>query len=68
MSWALTEVKLLTLISRSDTFSFSGEKSKFSELILESTVAQSLMTSRNAKIKLSGKCLVFSGGIRKKTI
>ncbi len=66
ISCALTEAKFLSLISRSDTFNFSGEKSKFSELILESAAAQSLMDSRNASIKLDEKYLIFNGGIRKK--
>ena len=66
VSCALTEASFLTFISRSDTFNFPGEKSEFSELILESAAAQSLMDSRNASIKLDGKYLIFNGGIRKK--
>ncbi len=65
VSCALTKAHFLTFLTRSDTFSFSGEKSEFSELILESAVAQSLMNSKNASIKLNRKYLIFNGGIRK---
>ena len=65
VSCALTDANFLSLITRSDTVSFSGGKSEFSELIIKSTAAQSLMGSRNASIKLNGKQLIFNGGIRK---
>jgi len=65
VSCALTEAHFLTFLTRSDTFNFSGEKSEFSELILDSAVAQSLMDSRNASIKLDQNHLIFNGGIRK---
>nr|WP_321237192.1 hypothetical protein [uncultured Psychroserpens sp.] len=68
LSCALTKASLLTYISRSDSFNFSGKKSKYSELILESAAAQSLMNSRNASIKLNGKYLIFNGGIKKNDV
>lgn len=64
VSCALTEAHFLTFLTRSDTFNFSGEKSEFSELILESAAAQSLMDSKNASIKLDRTFLIFNGGIR----
>lgn len=66
VSCALTDANFLSFISRTDSFNFSGERSKFSELILESAAVKSLMDSRNASIKLDGKSLIFKGGIRKK--
>lgn len=65
VSCALARAQFLSFIFRSDALNFSGEKSKYSELILESAAAQSLMNSRNASITLDGKHLIFNGGIRK---
>ena len=62
---ALSDANFLSFITRSDTVSFSGGKSEFSELIIKSKAAQSLMGSRNASIKLNGKYLTFNGGLRK---
>lgn len=66
VSCSLTKANLFTFISRSDSFNFSGKKSIYSELILGSAAAKSLMNSRNPSIKLNGKYLIFNGGIRKK--
>jgi hypothetical protein len=71
VSCKLTQSHLLTLLSyitlsRSDSFSFYGKKSKYSDLILESPATLSLMESKNAIIELNGKCLIFSGKTRKK--
>jgi len=66
VSCALTQAKFWTYLTRSDTFNFSGRKSEFSELILESAATQYLMDSKNGSIKLEGKYLIFNGGIRKK--
>ncbi|MFC0605409.1 hypothetical protein [Winogradskyella pulchriflava] len=65
-SCSLTKSKFLTFLSRSDTYNFSGKKSKYSELLLESIETQYLMDSRNPRIKLEGKSLIFEGEIRKK--
>jgi len=67
----LSQFHLFTLLSyitraRSDSFSFYGSKSKYSDLILESPITTSLMEAKNATIRLEGKYLMFSGGIRKK--
>ncbi|WP_204346377.1 hypothetical protein [Psychroserpens algicola] len=67
-SCALTQAHVLSFISRSDTFNFSGKKSAYSELLLESVETQCLMDSKNASIKLEGKCLIFKGSVRKKDI
>ena len=55
-------------LSRSDSFSFYGKKSKYSDLILESPATLPLMESKNAIIELNGKCLIFSGKTRKKDL
>ena len=65
-SCALTESPFLSLISRSDTFNFSGTKSDYSELLLECVETQCLMDSKNASLKLDGKYLIFRGSVRKK--
>jgi len=65
VSCALSDANFLSFITRTDSYNFSGEKSKYSDLILESAAAQSLMDSKNASIKLYGKYLIFIGGIRK---
>lgn len=65
VSCSLKDANFLSLITRADTFSFSGGKSEFSELIMESSAAQSLMGCRNSSIKLNGKHLIFNGGLRK---
>tara|TARA_R110002051_G_scaffold108495_1_gene181204 strand:- start:147 stop:581 length:435 start_codon:yes stop_codon:yes gene_type:complete len=67
-SCSLTKAKFFTFLSRSETYNFSGKKSKYSELLLESVETQCLMDSRNPTIKLEGKSLIFEGGIRKKDI
>ncbi|MDG5493200.1 hypothetical protein [Psychroserpens sp. SPM9] len=69
----LYHFRLFTLLSymsfmRSDSFSFSGTKSEYSELILGSSASYSLMESKNAAISLKNKFLIFSGGTRKKDI
>ena len=65
VSCALSDSNFFSFVTRSDSFNFSGKKSKYSELILESAAAQSLMKSRNASLKLEEKYLIFNGGIRK---
>ncbi|WP_148639433.1 hypothetical protein [Aquimarina longa] len=72
-SCKLTQSHFLTLLSyitlsRSDSFSFYGKKSKYSDLILESPATISLMESKNAIIELKGKCLIFSGETKKKDL
>lgn len=62
----LSDANFLSFISRSDSYNFSGKRSKYSELIFESAAAQSLMNSRNASIKLKGKSIIFKGQIPKK--
>jgi len=73
VSCKLTQSHLITLLSyitlsRSDSFSFYGKKSKYSDLILESPATLPLMESKNAIIELNGKCLIFSGKTRKKDL
>ncbi|MBC8755595.1 hypothetical protein H2O64_13035 [Kordia sp. YSTF-M3] len=51
---------------RSESYGFSGKKSEFSEILLESAATIPLMETKNPIIKLEGKHLIFSGGIRKK--
>jgi len=53
-------------LTRSESYNFSGEKSEFSEILLESAATIPLMETKNPTIKLEGKCLIFSGGVRKK--
>ena len=65
---SLTKAKFFTFLSRSDSYNFSGKKSEYSELLLESVETQYLMDSKNPIIKLEGKSLIFEGGIRKKDI
>lgn len=62
----LTKAQFFTFLSRSETYNFSGKKSEYSELLLESVETQCLMDSKNPTIKLEGKSLIFKGGIRKK--
>jgi hypothetical protein len=66
ISCSLTKSGFFTLLSRSETLNFKGEKSEFSELLLESVVTQSLMVTKNPSIELEGKTLTFKGGVRKK--
>jgi len=72
VSCKLTQSHSLTLLSyigwRSDSFSFYGKKSKYSDLILESPATLPLMESKNAIIELNGKYLIFSGKTRKKDL
>ncbi|MBJ2175094.1 hypothetical protein JBL43_12650 [Aureibaculum sp. A20] len=65
---SLTKAPLFTFLSRSETYNFSGKKSPFSELLLESIETQCLMDSKNPKIELEGKSFIFKGGIRKKDV
>lgn len=62
---AIYDSNFLSFIFRTDSQHFSGKKSEFSELILESSSAQSLMNSRNSRIELNGKSLIYKGKIRK---
>jgi hypothetical protein len=67
----LYKSNFLTILSyvflvRSESYSFSGEKSEFSEILLESAATIPLMKTKKPTIKLEGKYLTFSGGIRKK--
>lgn len=62
----LSKAQFLTFLSRSETYNFSGNKSKYSELLLESIETQHLMDSKKPIVKLDGKCLIFKGRIRKK--
>ncbi|WP_073213826.1 hypothetical protein [Aequorivita viscosa] len=63
---SLTKGNFLTFLSRSNTYSFSGNKSKYSELLLESIEVQHLMRSGNPVIKLEHKSIIFKGLLRKK--
>ena len=63
---SLTKAQFFTFLSRSETYNFKGTKSNYSELLLESVEAQCLMDSKNPKLKLDEKSLIFEGGIRKK--
>ena len=65
-SCALTEAHFLSLLSRSDTFNFSGTKSNYSELLLECVETQCLMDSKKASLRLEGKYLIFRGSVKKK--
>jgi len=65
---ALSDSNFFSFATRSHSYNFTGKKSKYSELILESAAAQSLMKSRNASIKLEEKYLIFNGKIRKNDI
>lgn len=68
VSCTLKQAHFLSFLFRSDAFNFYGNKSNFSELILQSAAAQNLMDCKNALIKLNGECLIFEGGVRKKDI
>lgn len=68
LNCSLSKAQFLTFLSRSETYNFTGKKSKFSELLLASVETQYLMDSKNPTIKLEGKSLLFKGGIRKKDI
>ncbi|WP_299336948.1 hypothetical protein [uncultured Psychroserpens sp.] len=50
----------------SASLKFSGRKSEYSDIILESAATQYLLDSRNASIELDKKCLIFKGSVRKK--
>jgi len=65
VSCSLTDANFLSFLTRTDAFNFSGEKSEFSELIMESVATKHLMDCKNASLKLDGKNLIFNGGIRK---
>lgn len=62
----ISRFSFLSYLSRSETYNFSGSKSKYSELLLESVETQYLMDSKNPSIKLKGKSLMFKGEIKKK--
>ncbi|WP_152975640.1 hypothetical protein [Lacinutrix himadriensis] len=66
LSCTLSKSQFFTFISRSETYNFRGEKSVFSELLLENVETQCLMDSKNPSIELDGKSFLFKGGIRKK--
>ena len=66
ISCSISKAQFLTFLSRSETYNFSGKKSKYSELLLESIEIQHLMDSKAPTIKLKGKSFIFKGGIRKK--
>ncbi|WP_452232624.1 hypothetical protein [Lacinutrix sp. MEBiC02595] len=66
LSCCLSKSQFFTFISRSETYNFSGQKSMFSELLLECVETQFLMDSKSPTIELDGKSLIFNGGIRKK--
>ena len=73
VSCKLSQSHILTLLSyitlsRTDSFSFYGTKSEYSDLILKSPATLPLMESKNASIKLDRKYLIFTGGTRKKDI
>ncbi|WP_282135103.1 hypothetical protein [Seonamhaeicola maritimus] len=68
VSCSLSKAQFISFISRSDTFNFSGEKSEFSELILASPYAISLMNSKNPSIELRKNQLIFKGSIKKKDL
>lgn len=72
-SCKLHKSHFLTLLSyslsnRSESYSFSGYKSEYSNIILESFATIPLMQAKAATIKLEGKNLIISGGTRKKDI
>lgn len=72
-SCKLNKNHFLTLLSyslsnRSESYSFSGSKSEYSDIILKSIATMPLMQAQAASIKLEGKNLIFSGGTRKKDI
>lgn len=62
---ALTQSPFISFITRSYAFNFNGVKSECSELLLESSATQCLMESKKGGLKLDGKYLIFSGGIKK---
>lgn len=66
LSCSLTKAQFFTFLSRSETYNFSGNKSIYSELLLESVETQCLMDSKKPLISLDKKSLIFKGGIRKK--
>jgi hypothetical protein len=73
ISCELSHFPLFTLLSyvwlfRSDSFSFYGKKSEYSDLILKSPATIPLMKSKNATLKLKEKYLIFSGGTKKKDV
>ena len=66
----LSQYHLFTLLSyvtraRSESYSFTGKKSKYSDLILSSDSSNSLMKAKNATIELKGNYLIFTGEIKK---
>ena len=72
-SCKLNKNHFLTLLSyslsnRSESYSFSGSKSEYSDIILKSIATMPLMQAQAAFIKLEEKNLIFSGGTRKKDI
>ncbi|AXG68489.1 hypothetical protein KORDIASMS9_00704 [Kordia sp. SMS9] len=66
----LFKAKFLTLVSymmmRSESYSFKGERSVFSETMLSSKAVIPLMETKNPIIELKDSFLIFSGGIRSK--
>ena len=66
LSCSLTKAQFLTFLSRSETYNFKGNKSIYSELLLETVETQFLMDSKNPIIKLDERSLIFEGGIKKK--
>ncbi|MDO5971378.1 hypothetical protein Q4Q35_16350 [Flavivirga aquimarina] len=54
-SCSLTKAQFFTFLSRSETYNFSGNKSIYSELLLESVETQCLMDSKKPMIKLDKK-------------
>ena len=62
----LKQAPLLSFLKRSSAFNFYGEKSKYSELLLESPETKHLMSSKKSCIKLDNNTLIFGGMIRKK--
>ncbi|MCL5129747.1 MULTISPECIES: hypothetical protein [unclassified Algibacter] len=65
-SCSLTQASFLSFLTRSDSFNFYGEKSKYSKLLLESPETGKLMASKNSSIALNGSTLIFTGSVRKK--
>lgn len=66
LSCSITKAQFLTFLSRSETYNFKGNKSIYSELLLETVETQFLMDSKNPIIKLDKRSLIFEGGIKKK--
>ena len=62
----LKQASFLSFLTRTSAFNFYGEKSKYSEFLLESPETGNLLASKKSSIVLNANTLIFKGSIRKK--